>query len=164
MKINNVLLAAYVCSSFALACPDHEQAEQAGTAAGITAKAADFKVGNLTISNCWVRPGQTEKNTAAYFTIKNTIPEQEDQLVKAECAVANSVELHDHISDNGVMKMRPVPAIKVKQSAELKPGSLHVMFMGLKQDLKAGEKIEVKLTFEKAGEVVINFPIQQPKV
>ena len=64
---------------------------------------------------------------------------------------------------NGVMEMReitgglPVPA---SGSVELKPGSYHVMLIGLKKPLKAGETIALTLDFEKAGKVSITVPIR----
>ena len=62
------------------------------------------------------------------------------------------------------MKMRemeggiPVPA---GETVELKPGGLHIMFMGLKEGFKEGTHVPVKLTFEKAGEVDIMLDVQK---
>ena len=59
------------------------------------------------------------------------------------------------------MKMREVPAYEVppKGTFELKPGGAHLMFMDLKRPFKEGEKIPVKLKFEKAGEVSAEFQV-----
>ena len=64
-----------------------------------------------------------------------------------------------HINDNGVMQMREVKGYDVpaKGSFELKPGGAHLMFMDLKRPFKEGEKVPVKLKFEKAGEVDAEF-------
>lgn len=43
---------------------------------------------------------------------------------------------------------------------ELKPGSYHIMFIGLKQDLVAGNEITLTLTFEKAGEITLTVPVK----
>lgn len=77
-----------------------------------------------------------------------------DKLVKAETTVANATELHTVEMKDGMMQMHPVEGgidVPATGTLELKPGGYHVMLIGLKQDLKAGDKVQVKLTFEKAG-------------
>ena len=66
-----------------------------------------------------------------------------------------------HINEGGVMKMRVVPGYDVpaKGSFELKPGGAHLMFMDIKRPFKEGEKLPVKLKFEKAGEVGAEFVV-----
>jgi periplasmic copper chaperone A len=44
----------------------------------------------------------------------------------------------------------------------LKTGSYHIMFMGLKRDLNAGDKVTITLTFEKAGKIVIEAEVRNP--
>jgi periplasmic copper chaperone A len=60
-----------------------------------------------------------------------------------------------------VMQMRQVDGIALPagQKVELKPGGLHVMFIGLKQPLALGGKVPVTLKFEQAGEVKVDFEI-----
>jgi copper(I)-binding protein len=81
--------------------------------------------------------------------------------VAASSPAAAKVELHVHVNDNGVMRMREVPGydIPAKGSFELKPGGAHLMFMNLKAPLKEGTKVPVTLKFEKAGEVKTEFDI-----
>lgn len=77
-----------------------------------------------------------------------------DKLIKAESAVANAVELHTVEMKDGMMQMHPVEGgieVPATGTLELKPGGYHVMLIGLKQELKPGDKFDVKLTFEKAG-------------
>ena len=61
-----------------------------------------------------------------------------------------------------VMRMREVNAIDLPagKTVELKPGGLHIMLVGLKAPLKAGERFAMKLRFEKAGEVTIDVPVE----
>lgn len=128
---------------------------------------ADVTVGNLKLTNYWVRPGVITKNTGAYVTIQN-LSDQKYQLLKAECADTGFTELHDHINEEGVMKMRPVKAIAINENSvvELKRGSLHIMLMNLKKDLKEGETIKMRLVFKKEGTqetaeetVDLDFPV-----
>jgi copper(I)-binding protein len=60
-----------------------------------------------------------------------------------------------------VMRMRQVEeiALPAGQTVELKPGGYHLMFVGLKAPLKAGDKFPLKLRFEKAGEVEVTVNV-----
>lgn len=99
-------------------------------------------------------------NAAAFLTVTNH--GAADRLLGAEAAISKSVELHTHIKDGEVFKMRKVEAIPVPShgAAELKPGGDHIMFMGLNEAMKEGTKVPVTLIFEKAGKVVVEVPVQ----
>lgn len=107
-----------------------------------------------------VPPGQT--NSAAFMMLKNSSSEQVS-LVKAQSSVSDVVELHNHIMDNGVMKMRQVPEVVIPAGgkAELKPGSFHVMLIGLRQDLKEGDMVQVKLHFSNGEMADIEMPVKK---
>jgi hypothetical protein len=102
-------------------------------------------------TNVWVRAAPSG-NSAAFMILKNG-GSAADRLVKAESDVSKAVEIHKTTMEGGVMKMAPVANIEVpaKGQAELKPGGFHVMFIDLNRELKPGEKIKLKLTFEQAG-------------
>ncbi len=125
------------------------------------AAAADYTLGDLAIHKPWARAsiGQAQAG-AAYVTVMNkgSLP---DRLIAVEGEVANRVELHNHMMDGGVMKMRPVKAIEVApgEPAVLKPGGLHIMLMGLKAPLVKGESFPLTLVFERAGRVEIEVSI-----
>lgn len=101
--------------------------------------------------------------SAAYMTLVNT-GSTPDALISAATDAAETVELHLSSMDNGVMTMRPVENIEVPANGEveLKPGGLHVMLIGLKQNLEAGDMVTLTLTLENAGEVEIEAPVRQP--
>lgn len=102
-------------------------------------------------------------NSAAYMVIRNTGGEA-DKLIKAESDVAGAVEIHNVKMENNVMEMFQVDgvAIPANGQAELKPGSFHVMLIGLNRDLKVGDKVKLTLTFEKAGTVSLEAEVRQP--
>lgn len=113
------------------------------------------------IEKPWARataPGA--KVAGGYMVIRNA-GATGDKLVSASSPAAAKVELHVHVNENGVMKMREVPAYDVpaKGSFELKPGGAHLMFMDIKRPFREGEKLPVKLKFEKAGEVDAEFQV-----
>jgi copper(I)-binding protein len=130
-------------------------------ASAVGAHDRDTKAGALSLSDAWARataPGQT--SGAAYLKIRNA--GATDKLVAASAPVADVVELHTHVMDGSTMRMRKVEAIDVTGGAttELKPGGLHVMLIGLKAPLKAGETFPLTLRFERAGEVKLDVPVR----
>ena len=128
------------------------------------AEAPSASLGDLILTDYWVRPSTGRPNTAAYVTITNH-GDQPDKLVKADCAYAHTVEIHNHIEENGVMKMRPVNFIEAgKKPVTMKPGGLHIMLMGVKDAFKDQKMIPLTLHFEKAGAITLNFPIAKSHV
>ncbi|MGE5503540.1 MAG: copper chaperone PCu(A)C [Actinomycetota bacterium] len=117
--------------------------------------------GDIEVSGAFVRASPAMANAGAGFvTIKNT-GAAPDRLLGAEAGVSKAVELHTHIKDGDVYRMRAVDSIPVPAhgSAELKPGGDHIMFIGLTAPLVAGGTVPVKLKFEKAGTVAVDMPI-----
>jgi copper(I)-binding protein len=105
---------------------------------------------DIQIVDPWARevpPGLT--TSAGFLGMKNT-GSTEHKLVAAESGNTGMVELHTHINDNGVMRMRPVENIPVAAGATttLQPGGYHLMLMMLKKPLKSGEKMAITLEFE----------------
>ena len=100
-------------------------------------------------------------NGAVYMKISNHGKET-DALVSATSDASDVVELHEVINEGGVMKMRPLPKLVVPADGklEMKPGGYHIMLLGLRHDLKPGEKVKVTLTFEKAGAMSIEAPVR----
>lgn len=107
-----------------------------------------------------VPPGQP--TTAAFFVLKNA-DDKDHKMVKAESAVANVTELHTHVHEGGMMKMRPVKDIEIKARSEtaLQPGGLHVMLIDLKQPLQEGDNVTFKLTFEDNSSKEIAAPVRR---
>ena len=122
-----------------------------------TAQAHGFRLGAIAIGHPWARataPGQPIGG--GYLTLDNQ-GKSGDRLLGASTAVAARVELHSMTMDGDVMRMRALDAIDLPagRSVALKPGGTHLMLVGLKAPLKAGEKFPLKLRFEKAGEVEV---------
>ena len=128
---------------------------------GTAAQAQEFKSGGVTIVTPWARatPGGA-KVGGAYLELKAAAG-TEDRLVAAKSPAAGTVEIHDHINEGGIMKMRRVDGIKVSggQAVTLKPGGYHLMLIDLKEPLKQGGKLPLTLVFEKAGEVAVEATI-----
>ncbi|KOR31138.1 hypothetical protein TI04_02420 [Achromatium sp. WMS2] len=122
--------------------------------------AADAVVG---VEGAFVRavpPGQP--NTAAYMVLTNPTATDQD-LVRAESSVCDVVELHTHIMEDGMMKMRAIPKITVPANGQvaLQPGGLHVMLIGLKAPLALGEKVAVTLVYADGSQQTVEAPVEQ---
>ena len=126
--------------------------------AAVTASAAQAQV---EIDKAWARATAPGAEVAGgYMTIRNR-GNAPDRLVGASSPAAARVEMHVHVREGEVMKMRQVPAYEVPAngSFELKPGGAHLMFVRIARPFKEGDKVPVKLRFEKAGEVNAEFHV-----
>ncbi|KEJ88729.1 copper chaperone PCu(A)C [Sulfitobacter donghicola] len=140
----------------------------AATAAIITASAAfahDYKVGPLSVMH--PKTFATAKNAkvgGGYMMIENT-SDMDDKLIAVRVADIPRIELHLSETDaNGVARMikQDGIAIPAGETVTLKPGGLHVMFMGLgNKSFILGEKLDATLVFEKAGELAVQFNIEE---
>jgi copper(I)-binding protein len=118
---------------------------------------------SITVEQPWARatPGGA-KTGAVYMTLDNK-SSTADRLTGASSDVADKLQIHEMKVENGVMKMREVAgglSIPAGGSVALKPGSYHVMLIGLKKPLTVGEKFPLTLTFEKAGNISVTVPVQ----
>ncbi len=122
-----------------------------------------YKIGALDIAHPWTRA--TPKGAAiagGYLSITNkgTTP---DRLVGGSLSIADRLEIHEMKMQGTVMQMRPLPAgleIKPGATVELKPGSFHLMFMGLKEPVVVGKRVKGTLVFEKAGTIEVEYAVE----
>ena len=103
---------------------------------------------SIQISDAWARatvPGQGV--SGAFLSVKSL---RAAQLVKVESAIADSVEIHSMTMKNGVMEMRKLEnlALPAGKLVKLAPGELHLMLLDIKQQLKPGDKVPLKLTLQ----------------
>lgn len=100
-------------------------------------------------------------NSAAFFVIKNN-SDKDIAITSANSDIAEKNELHTHIKENQMLKMMKIEKLVVpaKSSLELKSGGEHVMLMGLKKELKAGDEINLELSFSDGDKKNIKVPIK----
>jgi copper(I)-binding protein len=120
------------------------------------------------VKQAWVRatvPQQTA--TGAYMQISAS---KDARLVEVRSDVASVAELHEMVMDGNVMKMRAVSGLDLPagKAVELKPGGYHVMLMGLKQSLKAGDSVPITLVIESRDKqrenVEVNAKVHAPNM
>ena len=101
---------------------------------------------NVTVSNPWVRASVAQQQaTGVFMDLQSGRDNAKLQSVTTDAAA--SAEIHEMRMEGNVMKMRAVPGIDLpkNQSISLKPGSFHIMLMGLKKPLSAGDKVQLTL-------------------
>ena len=101
-----------------------------------------------TVKDPWVRGTvPQQKATGMFAQITST---GGGKLVSATSPAANVVEIHEMAMEGDVMKMRAIPGLDLPagKPVDLKPGGYHVMLIDLKQPLKAGDTVPVKLVIE----------------
>ena len=127
---------------------------------GVLAGAAD----NVTVQDPYVRLAPPNAPaTGAFMVIKNN-GDQDVKVLKADNPASRVTELHTHLNEGGVMKMRPVPAIDIKAKGEavLKPGGLHVMLIDLKAPMKEGDLVPITLTFDDGSSKKVDAKVVKP--
>ncbi|HEU5178902.1 MAG TPA: copper chaperone PCu(A)C [Burkholderiales bacterium] len=131
--------------------------------AALPAFAHSFEKGDLQIRHPWSRatpPGA--KVGVGYLEIRNN-GAQPDRLLSASTSVAKRVEMHVTEQAGEVAKMRQLRAFEVpgRERLALEPGGAHLMLVDLVQPLKKGERFGMTLRFERAGEVEVQFEVQE---
>lgn len=154
-----------LCISFLIsACGMHSGGMMPGGMSAPTPNLASTPVAsikNILLIEPWARPGTKGDNSASYVAINNE--GGADTLVAVSGDIAASIELHTVIKSNGLMQMVPVEGgipIAANAVQVLKPGSFHIMMIGLTKDLAAGDSFTLKMTFAKAGDVTITVPVR----
>lgn len=130
---------------------------------GNPAFAAGSAADNVSVNDPYVRlmpPGQ--KVTGAFAVFKNS-DDKDHKVVKADNPLSKATELHTHVNEDGMMKMRPVKEIDIRAGGEttLKPGSLHIMLLDLKQPLKEGDIVPLTVTFEDGSSKKFDAPVRK---
>ncbi|HEY5410864.1 MAG TPA: copper chaperone PCu(A)C, partial [Caulobacteraceae bacterium] len=144
-------LLAAACASLAFAAP---------------AFARDHGAGSIKITDAWCPPTPPGAPTAAgYLTIANT-GRAPDRLLGGSTPVAAQVQLHSMTTTGGVMRMRPIVgglAIAPGAATSIQAGGeTHLMLIGLKRPLVAGDHVAITLDFARAGRVPTDFVVRPP--
>lgn len=132
-------------------------------AAVTRAQAHDYTQGDIKIEHPWSRATPGGAKVAGGFMKLTNTGKQTDRLIGGSLTGAGQFEVHETSLQDNVMRMRRLEKgleIPAGASVELKPGSYHVMFIGLQSGLKEGERVKGTLVFEKAGTIEVDFKIE----
>ena len=129
--------------------------------ASLAAAAHAYKTGKMMIEHPWVRVTIPGRPGGGYMTVHN-MGDQADKFLSATSSMAERVEIHTHIMKDGKMMMRRIEHVEVpaKGHVEFKPGGLHLMIFGMKNQIKPGDKLPLTLVFEKAGSVEMEVLVE----
>ena len=117
---------------------------------------------SVTVSQAWSRATPPNAKVGAIYLTIEAHDKSGDLLLRAKSPAAEHAELHTHIKDGDVMRMRRVPSVALEKGGKVvfKPGSYHIMLIGLKQPLKDGDELPVTLTFKTAGDITVLARVQ----
>ena len=117
----------------------------------------------LSIQAPWSRPAAMGGNAVVYLTLVNK-GNSSDALVGVDSNAADTAGLHETRMEGNLMRMASVSRIDVPagRQVELGPGGLHIMLVGLKQDINPGDKVSLILRFEKSGEIAVEVEVVKP--
>lgn len=140
-------------------------------AAGLWLPAAAFahgvRAGDLLIDHPYATPSLAgARQGAAYLRGVRNQGDAADRLIGAHAPVAARVALHHMRLDDGVMRMREVSFIELPARSEVRMGhggAWHLMLEDLKQPLKDGDRFDLTLRFERAGERAVKVWVQTPR-
>lgn len=122
--------------------------------------AAQAATQSVRVEHAWSRatPG-TSTEGVVYATL---VASAADRLTSVSSPIAADAQLHENLTTDGVMKMRPVASLDLVpgKPVKLAPGGYHIMLGGLKAPLAAGQKFPVTFHFEKAGDVTATVAVQ----
>ena len=132
----------------------------------------------IEVQDVWSRPAMMDMGSgesseggmgmagtgAVFMLIKNSGSEA-DRLLGGQTSVAEVVEIHETVIENEVMKMQMLSdGLEIPASGQvvLKPGSYHVMLIGMKQNLEVGDSFTLDLEFEKTGTKTVQPEVRMP--
>jgi copper(I)-binding protein len=115
---------------------------------------------SIRVENAWSRAAMQGGTGVVYLAITdNGAP---DRLMSVSTPVAAKAELHESFTEQGVAKLRAVPALPVTHDKPVtfEPGGYHIMLVSLKQALKEGDSFPVTLDFEHAGQLTATVTVR----
>ena len=142
--------------------------------------------GGIKVSDAWSRTSPMVAGAGALYMVIENTGSTADALTGGTTDIATTVEVHETYavesmpaesqamggmespaaSDGGmggsVMAMRQIERLDVPAggTVELKPGGYHIMLIGLTRELVVGEKIDITLAFEKAGDLKVTAEVR----
>jgi copper(I)-binding protein len=116
----------------------------------------------IVVTDAWAAPTpESVSVSAGYATLTNTQSE-DDTLIAVESVRAARAEIHEMTMDDGVMRMRAAETLIIPAggAVSLAPGGMHLMFYDVSAPFVAGESVDVRLRFARAGEVDVTLPVR----
>ncbi len=129
--------------------------------AGATSAAASNAT--LRVEGAWARATPAVAPVAAGYLVVVNDGDAADHLLRIESAIAQRIEMHRTVHEDGVMRMRKIEGgavVPAHGRLEFAPGGNHLMLIGPTHPLVAGERFEATLVFERAGARKVRFQVR----
>ncbi len=130
--------------------------------AAASVSAHDYQVSGLTVVHPWARATAPNAQSGGVFMTIANGADQMERLLGVSTPMAGRADIHNTINDSGIMRMRPVDNVEVpaQGQAELVPGGMHIMLVGLGDRLSEDTLFPLTLHFESAGDVEIEVLVR----
>jgi len=115
----------------------------------------------IVASDAWARPTLTGTRTGAVYLMLSNRGSAPDHLIGVSTPVADRAELHEDMTENGMMSMNAVPdlALAPGGSTAIEPGRYHIMLIGMKKSVNVGESFPITLTFATAPPLEVTVAV-----
>lgn len=103
---------------------------------------------DIRIENAWI--GSTDEGDDMSVAYMSLLSNEDVILTSVTSPRIKTIEMHNTITEKGIMKMRMTNEIKIEygKTFEFKSGGSHLMLMDFKDPLKAGQKVKLILHFK----------------
>lgn len=118
---------------------------------------------DISVTEPWVREGPPAARVLGGFMTISNASDKDDALVGVTSPDFNMVEMHQTVMQDGMGKMIPQEQIVVPAGGKvvLKPGSYHLMLMMAKRGFKAGDIVNVELSFQSGSKMPVEMPVKK---
>jgi len=108
----------------------------------------------------WMRPAAQGGNGAVYLVVRSA---SADEITSVSSDVAEAVEMHQSTMSGDVMEMHPLHSVELEAGKDVtfEPGGLHIMLIGLKQDINPGDETQITLHFRNAPDLPVSVAVQE---
>jgi len=129
----------------------------------LPAAARQYEAGDLHIGHPWSREMPPASATAAVYLSIDNHGQEDDRLLSAQTPAAERTELHEHIHQDGLMKMQEVTEVVIPRGKKIlfAPGGLHLMLFAPDRHYEDGERFPITLHFARAGKVEVEVLVQK---
>lgn len=118
---------------------------------------------DVSVESPWVREAPpTAKMLASYMVLRNN-GDANEILKSATAKGFKRVEIHRTMIKDGIASMEAQNSLSIpaKDSVALMPGGYHLMLIDGDHPLKAGESVELSLTFDNQKTLEVQAPVRQ---
>ena len=118
-----------------------------------------FAENTVSVTEPWARATiLNSRPGVAYLTLQSAA---DDRLIALDTPAAEAVMIHAVENNDGVSRMVDMMTLDLRagQVVRLAPSATHLMLMGLKAKLVAGDSFALTLHFEHAGAVTVEVPV-----